>query len=70
MTNITTQAMTVVIDKKELVTLLIAQETLRRLNNCGVDTWEWYGESLNPEDEPDFDDICEQIGKDVDVRVG
>jgi len=23
----------------------------------GVDNWEWYGESMNPDDQPDMDDF-------------
>lgn len=31
--------------------LLIAEETLRRLHDGGVDNWEWYGESLNGDED-------------------
>lgn len=42
----------VTIDNERYVRLLVAEETLRRLDAGGVDNWEWYSESLNPDDQP------------------
>lgn len=69
MAKITTQEMTTTISKRDLCDLLITQEKMRRLEGGGVDNWEWYGESLNPDGEPDMDEAEEQIRKDVDARA-
>lgn len=45
------------ITKKEYLRLLIAEETLNRLEHGGVDNWEWYSESLNPEGEERLDEF-------------
>ena len=43
---------TVTITQQEYSELLIAADKLRRLENGGVDNWEWYSESLrSSEDE-------------------
>ena len=47
---------TVNITKKEYLELLVAQERLLRLEGGGVDNWDWYGESLNPDGELSFDE--------------
>lgn len=39
----------ITISKQEYRRLLIADEKLHRLEAGGVDNWDWYGESLNPE---------------------
>ena len=41
----------ITITKKEYLNLRIDSERLARLENGGVDNWDWYGDSLNPEDE-------------------
>jgi len=41
---------TVTITKKEYEELLESADTLRKLENGGVDNWEWYHESLTAED--------------------
>lgn len=48
---------TVTITKKEYLSLLISAERLNRLEGGGVDNWEWYGESLNPDGEPDMEEF-------------
>lgn len=52
---------TVTITKQEYFSLLKQNLRVERLDNGGVDNWEWYGESLNPEGEPDWDDAVEEI---------
>jgi len=60
---------TVTILKSEYTQLRIAQEQLRRLEVGGVDNWEWYGESMNPEGEPDMDEEEESIKREVAKRT-
>lgn len=43
--------MTVTISKKEYFDLRLASAKLLLLECGGVDNWEWYGESLNPDDD-------------------
>jgi hypothetical protein len=38
-----------IIDEERLKDLLKCEEKILRLNCGGVDNWQWYGESLNPE---------------------
>jgi hypothetical protein len=40
---------------KAILQLQIDSETLTRLEAGGVDNWDWYDESLNPDNEPDMD---------------
>jgi len=58
---------TVSITKKDYVRLLKADAELNRLNLGGVDNWEWYGDSLNPDGEKDIDDVFEEIEKRVEA---
>lgn len=51
----------ITIPKEEYVRLVVADETLNRLGMGGVDNWEWYGESLNPDGEPDMDEFEEEL---------
>jgi len=44
----------------EYIQLKQDQRTLELLEVGGVDNWEWYGDSLNPDGE-DFDDIMDKI---------
>lgn len=55
----------VTITKQKYADLLIADMKLNRLECGGVDNWEWYGESLNPDDEPDFCEAEEDIIRQV-----
>ncbi len=52
---------TITISKKEYRRLLKASEKIDLLEAGGVDNWEWYSESLNPEGNYSYRDICEQI---------
>lgn len=54
---------TVTLTKREYFNLSVAAEELRMLHNGGVDNWEWYGESLNPENEPSFLDIEDELSR-------
>jgi len=56
------------IEKSEYISLLVAQERLSRLEIGGVDNWDWYGESLNPEDEPDMDEFKENLEKEYGIK--
>jgi hypothetical protein len=49
----------ITISKKLYLQLQIDSEILTRLDTGGVDNWEWYGESLNPDDKPDLDEFEE-----------
>jgi hypothetical protein len=53
------------IPKQYYAKLLVGEMQLNRLEAGGVDNWEWYGESLNPDDEPDFDEMETNIIKHV-----
>jgi hypothetical protein len=41
--------------------LLVAEERLRRLEAGGVDNWDYYHESLNPEGEPSIEEFVESL---------
>ena len=45
------------INKNRLAELLRKEQELRLLENGGVDDWEWYGESLYPDDGVTYLDI-------------
>lgn len=49
----------VTITKNQYLQMQIDSEILTRLESGGVDDWEWYGESLNPDGEPDMDEFEE-----------
>ncbi len=55
----------ITISKEEYVRLRIADETINLLDIGGIDNWEWYGESLNPDGGESFDDMEERIHKEV-----
>lgn len=46
--------MKIEITKKEYLSLLEDSEKLRRLENGGVDNWEWFSESLSRNEGDDF----------------
>lgn len=52
---------TVTISKDEYLSLRKAELTLNLLEAGGVDNWEWYGESLNPDGEPSFEEKEEKL---------
>jgi len=47
----------IIISKERYWDLCIAEEWQRRLENGGVDNWDWYGRSLNPDDEESLEDF-------------
>ncbi len=60
--------MTITISKKEYFDLRLASAKLLMLESGGVDNWEWYGESLFPDDSsfddgaiPNFETIEEKL---------
>ena len=54
------------ITKDEYLELLKAKEELMLLEIGGVDNWEWYGESLNPSGEIEFDVRMKELEKKVE----
>ena len=58
---------TVTITKDAYLRLMLADEELNRLDAGGVDNWEWYGESLNPDNELDFDTFEENETKRIEA---
>lgn len=59
--------MAVTISNREYFDLRLASEKLLLLECGGVDNWEWYGESLNPDDD-DVDDL-ETIEKKLQLEI-
>ena len=57
---------TVTISKDNYLHLLLTDEKLRRLECGGVDNWEWYGESLYPDDQPDMDQFESDLRKQIE----
>ena len=53
----------ITISRERYIKLLLAEEVLSRLEAGGVDNWDWYGDALNPEDEPDLDTYEEMLIK-------
>lgn len=53
------------ISKKEYFRLKKAEWILNLLEAGGVDNWEWYGESLNPDGELSFDDAEAKLRKGI-----
>jgi len=49
----------ITITKKEYLRLQIESERLNRLEFGGVDNWDWYDASMNPDDRPDMEDFEE-----------
>lgn len=46
-----------IIDGKRLASLLRKEWKLAALENGGVDNWDWYGESLFPDEGETYEDI-------------
>ena len=53
------------VSKERLAKLLRKEQELRLLENGGVDNWEWYGDSLNPDDGITYDDITDMSDDEV-----
>ena len=56
---------TVTISKEMYAGLLIDEMTVQRLEAGGVDNWLWFGESMNPDDDTDFETARNEIKKTV-----
>lgn len=56
----------IIIPKNEFASLLRDSDKLYRLECGGVDNWEWYGESLNDNDEdPSYEEIQDMSDDDL-----
>lgn len=53
------------ITKKEYYNLKCSSLKLSMLENGGVDNWCWYGDSLNPDNEPSFEDLEYELHKEI-----
>lgn len=53
------------VDESRLAELLKEEQKLTLLENGGVDNWEWYGDSLNPDDGITYDDIQDMSNDEV-----
>lgn len=52
---------TIIILVSEYKELLKNAEKLRRLEDGGVDNWEWYSDSLYPDEEESYDAVCDEL---------
>lgn len=46
---------------ERLIELLSTEEVMRRLDEGGIDNWEWFERSLGPEDEPSISDFEDEL---------
>ena len=51
----------ITISKKLYYELMVDSEKLRRLENGGVDNWDWYGDSLNDPEEESLEEFEENL---------
>ena len=58
---------TITITKDAFLRLQVAEEELGRLNGGGVDGWDWYDDSLNPDGEISMDDWEEREARLIDA---
>lgn len=58
----------ITISKAAYAMLRKADAKLNLLEAGGVDNWDWYGDSLNPDGEASYSDICKEI--DEEVKAG
>ena len=59
---------TITITKREYFILRIDSEILSRLEDCGVDIWDWYDESLTSEGQESFDDFEDNLKKELGLE--
>lgn len=57
--------MNITITKEEYFRLKRSEMALNLLEIGGVDNWEWYSESLNPDGEDDFDTREAKLKKEI-----
>lgn len=55
----------ITISKKEYYELKCADAKLTMLECGGVDNWSWYSESLYPDGEKDYNEVCEELRKEI-----
>lgn len=55
----------IIIPKNEFADLLRDSDKLRRLEYGGVDNWDWYGESLNDDKDPSYEEIQDMSDNDL-----
>ncbi len=51
------------VPKAEYVELRKAQVKLNMLEAGGVDNWDWFGDSLNPDGEESYSEYCDNLDK-------
>lgn len=51
----------ITIKVEKLRDLLKGEQELRMLTNGGVDNWDWFGESLNPDGEESYYDFADRV---------
>lgn len=58
---------TIEITKMEYLNLRLQAEELRRLNNAGVDNWEWHGDAIYSDEynEITMDEFEENLKKEI-----
>lgn len=58
----------VTITVNEYYSLKVAKEKLERLEASGVDNWDFYGDSLNPEGELTMQEFREKLAKELGIK--
>ena len=53
------------IPREEYFKLRCDQIQLNLLENGGVDNWEWFGESLNPENDKSYEDYVRELKEEI-----
>jgi hypothetical protein len=53
------------IAKEEYYRLKCADIKLAMLEAGGVDNWDWYGDSLNPDGGKSFSDLCDDLKTEI-----
>lgn len=56
---------TIEITKQEYFNLRKSSEILNRLENGGVDNWDWYSDSIYDENLQDFDEFEEELKEEI-----
>lgn len=55
----------ITIRKQEYFNLRLSQEILDRLEAGGVDNWDWYSDSLNPDEGESLEEFEERLKKEI-----
>ena len=58
---------TLIVLRSKYIELLKDSEKLRRLENGGVDNWDWYEDSLNRDGEDSLEEAFEAIEKEYKI---